>query len=337
MTDPTTLHAWMPTRRTRPRNQPSGILRPMRLPSLGRRRDSAAGRPPAPFVVGANRSGTTLLRMMLDAHPELTIPPETHFVPDVIEACEARGTSPEQLLEVMTSHREWGDFNLDAGEVLERLQAADELTAGEALRAFYGLYAERVGKPRWGEKTPGYATSMVQIQGALPEAHFVHLIRDGRDVALSAMDRAKKPITAGQVAKRWKRRITKARRQSRKVNYQEARYEDLVLDTEPTLRRICEFIDLPWDPTMLDYHQRASERLEEMARELPALGNRPQLEQDHRLKIHALTTEPPKRERVERWREQMSEEDRVAFEQIAGDLLDELGYATGQPVGAVGS
>jgi hypothetical protein len=307
----------------------------MRIRSFGRRRGSAAGQPPAPFVVGANRSGTTLLRMMLDAHPELTIPPETHFVPDVIEACEARGTTAEQLVEVMTSHREWGDFNLGADEVLERLRALDELTAGEALRAFYRLYAERAGKPRWGEKTPGYATSMVEIQRALPEAHFVHLIRDGRDVALSAMDRAKKPITAGQVAKRWKRRITKARRQSRRVkHYREARYEDLVLDTEPTLTSICEFIALPWDPAMLDYHERAADRLREMARELPAQGNRPQLEEDHRLKIHALTTEPPNTDRIDRWRERMSEQDRVAFEQVAGDLLDELGYATGEPVGA---
>jgi hypothetical protein len=305
----------------------------MRLPSL-RRRDDAAGRPPAPFVVGANRSGTTLLRMMLDAHPELTIPPETHFVPDVIEACD-EGAPPEAVIEVMTSHREWGDFDLDADVVLERLREHDPLGAGDALRAFYGLYAERVGKPRWGEKTPGYATNMIQIQGALPEARFVHLIRDGRDVALSAMDRAKKPLTAGQVAKRWKRRITKARKQSRKVtHYMEARYEDLVLDTEPALRRIADFLELPWDPGMLDYHERAAERLEEMARELPATEKRPQLEQDHRLKIHALTKEPPKKDRVDRWREQMTEDDRVAFEQVAGDLLDELGYATGERVAA---
>jgi hypothetical protein len=307
----------------------------MRLPSLGRRRDSAGGRPPAPFVVGANRSGTTLLRMMLDAHPELTIPPETHFVPDVIEACDERGATPDQIVEVMASHREWGDFGLGTDEVLDRLRELDPFTAGGALRAFYGLYADRAGKPRWGEKTPGYATNMVQIQGALPEARFVHLIRDGRDVALSAMDRAKKPITATQVAKRWKRRITKARRQRRKLrHYIEVRYEDLVLDTEPTLRKVADFLELPWDTAMLDYHERASERLEEMARELPATDNRPQLEQDHRLKIHALTTEPPKRERVERWREQMSEDDRVAFEGIAGELLAELGYAVGEPVAA---
>jgi hypothetical protein len=305
----------------------------MRLPSL-RRRDDAGGRPPAPFVVGANRSGTTLLRMMLDAHPELTIPPETHFVPDVIRTCDD-GATADEVVEVMTSHREWGDFGLGADEISERLRALDPLTAGEALRAFYGLYADRAGKPRWGEKTPGYATNMVEIQRALPEAYFVHLIRDGRDVALSAMDRAKKPLTAGQVAKRWQRRITKARKQSRKVNhYLEARYEDLVLDTEPALRRITDFLELEWDPGMLDYHERAGERLEEMARELPATEKRPQLEQDHRLKIHALTKEPPKKDRVERWREQMSEDDRLAFENVAGDLLDELGYKTGEPVAA---
>jgi len=308
----------------------------MRLPSF-RRRDDADGRPAAPFIVGANRSGTTLLRMMLDAHPLLTIPPETHFVPDVIDAAD-EGATPERIVEVMTSHREWGDFNLEADEVLARLRAADELTAGAALRSFYGLYAERVGKERWGEKTPGYATNMVQIQGALPEARFVHLIRDGRDVALSAMDRAKKPLTANQVAKRWKRRITKARKQKRKLrHYTEERYEDLILDTEPTLRRIAEFCDLPWDEGMLDYHERAAKRLEEMARELPATDKRPQLEQDHRLKIHALTKEPPKKDRVERWREQMSEDDRQAFEEVAGDLLHELGYKTGEPVTAAAS
>jgi hypothetical protein len=69
-----------------------------------------------------------------------------------------------------------------------------------------------------------------------------------------------------------------------------------------------------------------------MARGLPARGNRPQLEEDHRLKIHALTKEPPQRERVERWREQMNEEDRVAFEEVAGDLLTDLGYAVGESV-----
>ena len=66
------------------------------------KRDDGAERPPAPFVVGMNRSGTTLLRMMLDAHPELTIPPETHFVPDLIEVDREKGLDPDTALQVIT-------------------------------------------------------------------------------------------------------------------------------------------------------------------------------------------------------------------------------------------
>ncbi|MBA2523372.1 MAG: sulfotransferase, partial [Solirubrobacterales bacterium] len=69
---------------------------------------------PAPFVVGATRSGTTLLRLMLDAHPQIAIPSETHFIPELIAAREKHGTSPEQMLELLTSHRRWGDFGIDA-------------------------------------------------------------------------------------------------------------------------------------------------------------------------------------------------------------------------------
>src|SRR5204862_8332991 len=67
------------------------------------KREENIDRPPAPFVVGMNRSGTTLLRMMLDSHPDLTIPPETHFVPDVIRACRRKGGKPEEVLAAMKS------------------------------------------------------------------------------------------------------------------------------------------------------------------------------------------------------------------------------------------
>src|ERR671910_2915372 len=149
MTDPTTLHAWMPTRRTRPRNQPSGILRPMRLPSLGRRRDSAAGRPPAPFVVGANRSGTTLLRLMLDAHPELTIPPETHFLPRVIRACR-HGASPERVAHVAARHRRWDDFGIEREQYLDRLRQIDPLEAGAGDPGLFQRFPGRAREARGG-------------------------------------------------------------------------------------------------------------------------------------------------------------------------------------------
>src|SRR5215218_10286520 len=99
--------------------------------------------PPAPFVVGVGRSGTTLLRMMLDAHPQLAIPPETHFVPDLIVACERLRVSPERLVDLVIHdrHRRWGDFGIGKAEYLARLRAIEHLNGADAVRAFYELYA----------------------------------------------------------------------------------------------------------------------------------------------------------------------------------------------------
>jgi hypothetical protein len=300
--------------------------------SLLRRNHRASGtngNPPAPFVVGVGRSGTTLLRMMLDSHPQLAIPPETHFVPELIKASRGWRASPERSLAVITGSRRWGDFDLDPEQLLERFRALDPFGPTGVLRAFYGLYAEQHGKPRWGEKTPVYVTSMSAIADVLPEARFLHLIRDGRDVALSKARRALgEPPATARTARVWRDRILAARSQATRLpHYLELRYEDLVLEPEPTLRRVAEFIELSWDDSMLRYHERAGERLREVARDLPTRqgGQRPGTE---RVAAHALTQEPPRAERVYAWREQMDEADREAFEGEAGELLAELGYET---------
>jgi Sulfotransferase family len=292
---------------------------------IGRR-----SQPPAPFVVGMNRSGTTLLRMMLDAHSQLTIPPETHFVPDLVKVAREGAATPEALLKVIVAQREWGDFGLTEDELLDRFRAIGSPDAGDAIRAFFEAYAERVGKPRWGDKTPRYVTRMRLIADALPEAHFVHVIRDGRDVALSVRDRTVKDYTVERVAQRWKEKVSKARRDAPLLkHYMELRYEDLVLDPEGSLRKISEFVDLPYDDAMLRYHEQAERRLQEMARELPEQGGKTRLSVERRMATHARTTEPPDPERVTRWRNEMNADDQAAFEGVAGALLVELGYEVG--------
>ena len=274
---------------------------------LSRLRRDDARREPVPFVVGMNRSGTTLLRMMLDAHPDLTIPPETHFVPDLIKAAREPSATPESALEAMKSAREWGDFGFSDEEMLARLRALPEIKPGPAVRTFYAAYTEQQGKPRWGEKTPTYVQKMKLIQRAIAEARFVHVIRDGRDVALSVLDRTVRDLTAADIARRWQKKITKAREDSPKLDhYIEIRYEDLILDTEPILRRVCEFIELPWDDALLSYHERSADRLQEMARALPAEGRAKELSVERRMATHAMTTKPPSADRVARWRTQMT-------------------------------
>ena len=285
--------------------------------------------PPMPFVVGANRSGTTLLRLMLDAHPQLAIPPETFFVPNLIELYAEGEPSREEAIALIESRPEFADFGLDRADLVA---AAEEQpnTARGVITTFYSLYAMKQGKPRFGDKTPGYSGSMRAIEGVLPEARFVHIVRDGRDVALSVMSRGVKERTVPELAKRWKRRIKRARKEGAKVeHYREIRYEDLIADTETELRKVCEFLELEWDEAMLTYHEQAAERMAEMSGELQGAGEKRDLPGGYRAEMHAATSKPPDPDRLDKWKREMSPADIEGFEEVAGDLLNDLGYDTG--------
>jgi len=271
---------------------------------------------------------------MLDSHPEVAIPGETHWVPKLIKAFERSKQSADDAADLVIDHKRWGDFHLDAEEVRARIRALHPITAADVIRAFYSTYSEREGKSRYGDKTPGYIQEMRRIQRVLPEARFVHIIRDGRDVSLSHMRMNWGPETYAQSAKLWRNRIRKARKMAPSIDhYTEVRFEDLVADTEGVLRRVCEFIELDFDPVMLSYHERAEGRLAEKARELPR-KNRPNQTAEARLDSHKLAKEPPRADRVGMWRERMTPEEIAEYEAVAGDMLVELGYELGSDAGA---
>ena len=302
------------------------------LRRLFRRRPTALQ--PAPFVVGAPRSGTTLLRLMLDAHPELAIPPETYFVPKAakqwrrIERLRQRSANPrERFYEAVTGHTRWPDFHMDADVFRRRLEEERPQDVGEAVRIFYRLYAERAGKPRWGDKTPFYVRRMAIIQEILPEARFIHIIRDGRDLTLSIKGLWFGPNSIDEAAEFWTSRIEEGRRQAPELaHYMELRYEDLLEQPEVELRRICEFVDLPFDDQMLHYHEHVDERL---APETPPEEIAPDgrvVSTAERQAIMARVSKPPDKTRIGRYRTEMPEGDRERFEALAGPLLEELGY-----------
>ncbi len=268
---------------------------------------------------------------MLDAHPLMAIPPETQFMRKVMRRARRGRNSATDMLAVITDNRRWEDFGLDEAVLRARLEEAQPLSAGDAMRAFYRTYAEKVGKPRWGDKSTAYLTEMRRIEEALPEARFLHIIRDARDVALSQMAAYFGAQSAEEAAQKWVRRVNRGRHVGAKLrHYTEVRYEDLVDDPEPVLREVCDFLELPWEPQMLAYHERADERLQELNHEFSRRKGRPAVSGERRLALHALTARPPQPSRAGRWRTDMPVDQQRAVEGIAGELLVELGYPVGE-------
>lgn len=282
---------------------------------------------PVPMIVGVPRSGTTLLRLMLDAHPLLAIPPETGFL--LAAPAPGQQASPRELAERLLTYPSaapaWADFGLDARHFLE---AADCLPAQagltEVLRLFYRLYAARRGKPRFGDKTPLYLEHLPQVARHLPEARFIHILRDGRDVALSWRQTWFAPSQQlPELVRHWARMVTTAREQRHGLHYLELRYDQLLRSPEQQLRRICDFIELDFHPCMLDYHHHTPARLaEHQARYQP--DGRLLVSQEQRLQQQWRTTQPPDESRLAVWRTAMSQAEQSACEQVAGHLLGEF-------------
>jgi hypothetical protein len=277
---------------------------------------------PMPVVVGVPRSGTTLLRLMLDSHPQLSIPPETWFLGRLEQLNGQTDAGVDVLIETITGCDTWPDFGLSA----EALRAA--LSPGDptgAARAFYRLYAERHGKPRWGDKTPTHEIDV--FERLLPEARFVHLIRDGRDVVASLRHMWFAPSRdIGVLAAFWRDGVVRTRVAASKVErYVELRYEHLVADPEPHLRQVCAFVDLPFDVSMLAHHRGAAQRLAEHQGRVDATG-RVLLTREQRLQQQRNSVRPPDPSLIGRWRTLLTRDELRHFEEEAGELLDELGY-----------
>ena len=262
-------------------------------------------------ILGVSRSGTTLLKQMLDRHPQLAIPTESYFLPQL---WDRHGDHPDREallddLERLPRISEWGVKRADVEELMP-----GNPTFADAIQAVYRAYAHARGKPRFGDKTPSYMQRLEVLERAFPDARYVHLVRDGRDAALSFLAMTRKPRFnparprgGASFAVQWRREVEGARRfvgGPAAGRYLEIRYERLVSDPEETLREACAFLHLDFEPAMLEYHRDT---------------------QADTLRDHPWLAEPPT-PGLRRWRDQMSPADVEVFEAIAGKLLADLGY-----------
>jgi len=271
---------------------------------------------PPIFIVGVGRSGTTLIRQMLNSHSNIAIPYESHFITKYQDNINAYGnlSTPENLNILVNDILQEPILKLWDVEVsVEQIvsQIGNTVTLESVIDAFFSSYASTHSKARWGDKSD-YLDRMYKIRKLFPDAKFIHIIRDGRDVTNSVLKMTWGPCNVKQAAEWWSEHVRLGYCAGRMLpveQYMEVRYEDLVLDTEKQLKRLCHFIDEEFEADMLEYYKTSSKYIPKSL-----------------LNQHYNADVPPAKNRVYAWKNSMSQVDVKIFEQIAEPVLREFGY-----------
>jgi len=268
------------------------------------------------FVVGCARSGTTLLQAMVQSHPRLAMPPENRFVMPVyrgrIEFGDLRqAENRDAVAQVITAKgTKYRDLRVKASDIRRRVHEVPP-TVGSLLGAVLELFAQRFDKPRWGDKRPNYIQDLDVVLELFPDAQIIHMIRDGRDCVASL--KRMKWWTFGYPASvyKWAHAIDtglQARERLRPDQYHEIRYEDLVTDPAVHLQKLCAFLDEDFDETMLEHHRDAGAKVPRY--------------KDWHVQVH----KPVSTSAVQRWRQELDDQEIRLFESVAGRQLEAVGY-----------
>jgi hypothetical protein len=255
-----------------------------------------------------------MLRLMLNNHPNLAIPHESAFITIYHKLLKNYGDlsvpgNVRRLLNDVSQHRlvKRGNLIPDPAAILAR----PIVTYRDLVEAIFDNYARSQDKPRWGDKTPYYTPDIDVIRGIFPDAKIIHMVRDGRDVVLSQRSIEWMSGNLPKLILDWRWKTTIAHKVGAVLNddFLEIRYEDLVRAPEPMLRRICSFIDEPYEPAMLNYASTADAVVPEES-----------------LKWHRKSIRPPDVAELDKWKTHLSKAERIIFEQLAGDTLELFGY-----------
>jgi hypothetical protein len=220
------------------------------------------------FIGGLHRSGTSLLRAIVGSHPEVALyERDLPLWTDLYgQFCEADFNDPatvDQLLEEILAQEkaQEAEIPLAPEAVRGRLAEAGPLDCGRVFRAFLEEYAAAAGRPRWGLKTPHNEFHAEAIFAAEPGAKMLHVLRDPRDVAVSHQRYKRRRLHYDPEVhiERWRESVCLAEANVRRYagHYLTVRYEDLVLEPEPAVRRICAFLELDYRPELLAMSRQA--------------------------------------------------------------------------------
>ena len=263
---------------------------------------SARSDDPAVFIGGCLRSGTTLLREILHRHPRLTCGLETTML------------APPFDVSRIASY-----YQLDGRTLRRRAECSQHLV--DFAEKFYGDLLIKENKRRWVDKATGYVRVIGRLLTWFPRGRFIHMVRDGRDVACSLRDHPREVVENGTLVPRSMNRPIRdcagvwLGEASMGLTFQshprclEVRYERLVAEPSDEMRRVCAFLGEEFCPSILEADNDA------------AVGAPPA-----RFATNHNAAGPISQASIGRWRSELSRDERIDFDNVAGELLIALGY-----------
>jgi hypothetical protein len=263
------------------------------------------------FIGGCGRSGTTLLGSILGAHGDCLCVPESPFKTDILRFYDPATTDSRRMLAAILETRRFKLWGLDSAVLARSLDDTTQ-TYPAALLWLVAKYGECVGKPSprfWIDHTPANVRYAVTLSELFPTAKFIHIVRDGRGVASSILPLDWGPNTIDGVAQWWTESVAyglAAESWGGDQRIMRVRYEDVVLDFESTVKTLCSYLGLKYQPAMLKAD----------GFKVPGYTTRQ----------HSLVGCVPQPSRVNAWEQSLTERQVEIFEAIAGELLRYLGY-----------
>lgn len=271
------------------------------------------------FVIGPERSGTTLLMTMIGCHPRISVPEVAWLYPrfnpylstygDLSDPHNLRALATEMIFGLKTPF--WGIKANPKTIVDEILAFLPEKSFGGIYCAMLNWYSAQEDKPRWGEKTPYNLFFVEAILRDFPNAQFIYVLRDGRDTGAEYIESAFGPTNIYCASRIWKLCQDAVKPWRSKLDasqWLDVRYETLVREPEIILDKVCQFLGEDYDPAMLNFHKST-------------IAQRRAGTKDHKPLGHPVSDKY-----VGIYKELLSLRDQRIFAGVAGEELINLGY-----------